>query len=68
MVGWLVGFMVFNDTYNNITVISKHQYYWWKKPEDPEQTTDLSQVTLSHNVVHLALIKIRTCNISGDRH
>jgi hypothetical protein len=24
--------------------------------------------TLSHNVVHLTLIEIRTHNISGDRH
>jgi hypothetical protein len=24
--------------------------------------------TLSHNVVHLALVEIRTHNISGDRH
>ena len=43
----------------------------WRKPEDPEKTTDLSQVTdklLSHNVVHLALIEIRTHNISGDMH
>ena len=30
------------------------------------KTTDLSH--LSHNVVHLALIKIRTHNISGDKH
>jgi hypothetical protein len=21
------------------------QFYWWKKQEDPEKTTDLSQVT-----------------------
>ena len=21
------------------------QFYWWKKPEDPEKTTNLSQVT-----------------------
>jgi hypothetical protein len=21
------------------------QYYWWRKPEYPEKTTDLSQVT-----------------------
>ena len=30
------------------------QFYWWKKPEYPEKTTDLSQVTgqtLSHNAV-----------------
>jgi hypothetical protein len=36
-----------------------------------EKTTDLSQVfdkTLSHNVVHLALIEIQTHNTSGDRH
>ena len=33
------------------------QYYWWRKPEDPEKT-------LSHNVVHIALRVIRTnfCN------
>ena len=32
------------------------QFYWWRKPEYPEKTTDLSQVTdkpLSHNVVNL---------------
>jgi hypothetical protein len=37
--------------------------------EDPEKTTDLSQVTdkLHHNVVHLDLIEIQT-HISGDGH
>ena len=24
------------------------QFYWWRKPEDPEKTTDLSQVTDKH--------------------
>jgi len=32
--------MVFKATFNNISVIS-----WWRKPEDSEKTTDLSQVT-----------------------
>jgi len=31
---------VFKATFNNISAI-----LWWKKPEDPEKTTDLSQVT-----------------------
>ena len=42
---WLVGLMVFNATFNNISVISWRQFYWWWKPEYPEKTTDLSQVT-----------------------
>ena len=35
------------------------QFYWWRKPEVPEKTTDLPQVIdkLYHNVVHLALIE-----------
>jgi len=41
------------------------QFYWRRKLEDPEKTTDLSQVT---KVVHLALTEIRTHNISGDRY
>ena len=44
------------------------QFYWWRKPEDLEKTTDLSQVTvrqtLPHNVVYLALIEIGTHNIT----
>ena len=29
------------------------QFYWWRKPEYPEKTTHISQVTdkISHNVV-----------------
>jgi hypothetical protein len=27
------------------------QFYWWRKPENPEETTDLSQVTDVHNAV-----------------
>jgi len=48
------------------------QFYWWRKPEDPEKFIGLSQVndTLSHNVVSSASrwSGNRTRNFSGDRH
>ena len=49
------------------------QIYCWRKPEDTEKTTDLSQVTDKryHIMLHwayLALIEIRTHNLSSDRH
>ena len=37
--------MVFNATFNNISVISWWSVYWWRKPEYPEKTPDLPQVT-----------------------
>jgi hypothetical protein len=47
------------------------QFYWWRKPEYPEKTTDLPKVTdktLSHKVASSThqLSGIRTHNISGD--
>jgi hypothetical protein len=69
-VGVRVIVMVFNATFNHISVNCGGQVYWWMKPEKP---TDLPHVTdkLYHINVVLStprLSGIRTYNVSDDRH
>ena len=63
--GWLI--------YGVNAISTIFQVYWWEKPDCPDKSTDLSQVTdkLYHILlyrVHLAMNGIRILNVSGDRH
>jgi hypothetical protein len=46
-----------------------YQFYWWSKPDYPEKTTDLSQVTDKvYRIMLYRLSGIQTHNGSGDRY
>jgi len=64
--------MVFNATFNNISLYRGGQFYWWRKSEYLENTTDLPQDTdkLFHILLyceHIDMSWIRTHNFNGDR-
>jgi hypothetical protein len=63
--------MVFNGTFNNISVISWQSVILVEETGGPGENhwpVASHWQTLSHNGVHLAQIEVRTHNISGDMH
>ena len=63
--------IMLNATFNNISVISWRSVLLLEEtgvPGENHRPVTSHFQTLSHNVVHLALIEIRTHNINGDRH
>jgi hypothetical protein len=69
--GLPVCLMVFNTTFNNISVISWQSVLLVEETAGPEENQQLvasHRQTLSHNVVHLSLIEIQINKISSDWH
>jgi hypothetical protein len=63
--------MVLNATFNNILAISWRSILLVEEtvvPVENHRPVVRHWQTLSRNVIHIALIEIRTHNISGDRH
>ena len=74
MVGWLVGLWFLTPISTICQLYPGGQFYWWRKPQNQEKTTDLPQVAnklLSHNVVSSTPRReraLQTHNFSGERH
>jgi hypothetical protein len=58
---------VFNTTFKNINLKRGGQFYWWRKPEYTEESTDLSQVTDKVNLIIMHKVKKKGGRRDCDR-
>jgi hypothetical protein len=74
LIGWLVGklvgwFIVFNATFNNISVISWRSVLLVEETGVPEENHQPVEVTDKlYQSVHIAMNVVRIHNFCGDRH